>query len=316
MNLFKLIRPDAINALESVGVRYALPRYVRILLDGEKSRFIIARENNQLQKKVDEAYSILKSCELCERKCHADRTDGELGICRVGNRPVISSAFVHWGEEPFLVPSFTIFFMGCPFHCQYCQNYTISQWYEGGHITDAEELAEIIDDNSTCRNVNFVGGEPTPHLPFILECLLHVKSNIPAVWNSNFYLSERSMEILKDIVDVYLSDWKYWNNECAQRLSKVRNYLEIVRRNHDLAFKDSEMVIRHLVLPDHFDCCTKNILQYIAENYGKKVIVNVMDQYRPVWKAHEYPDISQRLTYEEFKKAADLARDLDLNFIT
>jgi uncharacterized Fe-S radical SAM superfamily protein PflX len=91
-------------------------------------------------------------------------------------------------------------------------------------------------------------------------------------------MSEISMDILKNIMDVYLTDWKYWNNECAERLSKVKNYLEIIRRNHDLAFKDSKMVIRHLVLPNHFECCTKNILKYISDNYGEKVIVNIMDQ--------------------------------------
>ena len=265
--MFESTRPDAINALELENVKKALPRYREILLSKEKARFIIARENGLLKKKVDEAYNILKSCELCERRCHINRAEGKLGMCKVGNKLLISSAFQHWGEEPFFVPSFTIFFMGCSFHCQFCQNYTISQWYESGHIVTVKELAEIIDENSCCRNVNFVGGEPTPHLPFIFDCLQYVKSNIPTVWNSNFYMSERSMDVLKDIIDVYLSDWKYWNNECAERLSKVKNYLDIIRRNHDLAFKDSEMVIRHLVLPNHFECRTKNILKYISDNY-------------------------------------------------
>ena len=97
---------------------------------------------------------------------------------------------------------------------------------------------------------------------------------------------------------------------------KGKNSLEIARRNHDLAFKDSEMVIRHLVLPNHFECCTKNILKYISDNYGEKVIVNIMDQYMPVWKAHLYPDISRSLTDMEFKKAVNYAEDLGLNFIT
>lgn len=316
MNMFESTRIDAKNALELENVKKALPRYREILLGRQKARFIIARENSLLKKKVDEAYNILKSCELCERRCHVNRAEGKLGICKAGNKPLIASAFQHWGEEPFFIPSFTIFFMGCSFHCQFCQNYAISQLYESGHFITIKELAEIIDENSWCRNVNFVGGEPTPYLPLIFDCLQHVKSNIPTVWNSNFYMSEISMGILKDIIDVYLSDWKYWNNECAERLSKVENYLEIIRRNHDLAFKDSEMVIRHLVLPNHFECCTKNILKYISDNYGEKVIVNIMDQYRPVWKAHLYPDISRNLTGMDFKKAVNYAEDLGLNFIT
>lgn len=148
MNMFEFARPDAKNAMESENVKKALLRYRGILLGKEKAKFIIARENNLLKKKVDEAYHIMKSCELCERKCHVNRAEGKLGICKVENKPLISSAFQHWGEEPFFVPSFTIFFMGCSFHCQFCQNYTISQWYESGHILPVKELAEIIDDNS------------------------------------------------------------------------------------------------------------------------------------------------------------------------
>lgn len=314
--MFRIIRTDVAGALESKGVKKALPRYRKILLGKENARFIIARESSSLKEKVSEAYWILKSCELCERKCFANRAEGKFGECRVGNKPIISSAFHHYGEEPFFVPSFTIFFMGCTFHCQFCQNWSISQWYESGTITTAENLADLIDKNSDCRNVNFVGGEPTPQLPFILDCLQHVKSNIPTVWNSNFYMSEKSMGLLRYVIDVYLSDWKYWENKCAERLSKVKNYLEIVRRNHDLAFKDSEMVIRHLVLPNHFECCTQKILKYVAENYGEKVIVNVMAQYRPEWKAHLYPEINRILKPEEFDKAVKCAEDFGLNFIT
>jgi len=172
----------------------------------------------------------------------------------------------------------------------------------------------MINEHKDCRNVNFVGGEPTPQLPFILDALQYVKSNIPTVWNSNFYMSLKSMNLLKNVIDIYLSDWKYWNNKCAERLSKVKNYLEIIKRNHDLAFKNSEMIIRHLVLPNHFDCCTKPILKYIAENYGEKVIVNIMGQYRPGYKAHRYSDISG-YPKEELEKAWKLAEDLELNWI-
>lgn len=311
--MWQLLRPDAVGVMNSKNVKKALPRYRKILLKKEKARFIIARDI--LKKKVKEAYQILKSCELCERKCRVNRKAGEFGECKVGNEPIISSAFVHLGEEPFFVPSYTIFFMGCTFHCQFCQNYTISQWYESGMKKTVKELAEMIDAHSNCRNVNFVGGEPTPQLPFILDCLQYVKSSIPVVWNSNFYMSEKSMSLLKNLVDVYLSDWKYGNDKCAERLSKVKNYWKIIRRNHDLAFKDSELVIRHLVLPNHYSCCTKPILKYIADNYGEGVIINIMAQYRPEWKAHQYPEISKPPTEQQLKKSWKLAEELGLNWI-
>ncbi len=308
--MWQLLRPDAVNALESENVKKALPRYRKILIKKVKAKFLKVN----LKEKVEKAYKILNSCGLCERKCKVNRNKTK-GFCKVGNEPIISSAFVHLGEEPMLVPSFTIFFMGCTFHCQFCQNWSISQWFEKGKIITIKEMAKLIDEHKNCRNVNFVGGEPTPQLPFILDSLQYVKSNIPTIWNSNFYMSLKSMNLLKNVIDIYLTDWKYWNNKCAERLSKVKNYLEIVKRNHDLAFKDSEMIIRHLILPNHFNCCTKPILNYIAENYGEKVIVNVMGQYRPEYKAHIYSDIANYPKKEELEKAWKLAEDLGLNWI-
>jgi len=290
----------------------ALQRYEDILKNKEKAKFLIAKESGILKEKINDAYKILEHCTLCERKCNVNRKE-KLGFCRVGYKPIISSAFVHLGEEPMLVPSFTIFFMGCNFNCQYCQNYPISQWYEEGYKISINELSQIIQ-NTNCKNVNFVGGEPTPHLPFILNALIKVEKNIPIVWNSNFYMSLDAMDLLKGVVDVYLSDFKYGNNKCAERLSKVKNYFDVVSRNHLLASNDSEMIIRHLVLPNHFDCCTKPILEWIAENLGNNVVVNIMDQYRPCYNARNYKEINSTLK-DECAKAIKLARELNLNFI-
>lgn len=124
------------------------------------------------------------------------------------------------------------------------------------------------------------------------------------------------MDLLMGLVDVWLPDWKYGNNKCAERLSKVKNYVEVISRNHELAFNSGEVVIRHLVLPNHFDCCTAPILKRIGANFGRRVVVNIMDQYKPCWHAEKYPDINRSLTREEFRKAVDLAKELDLNFIT
>ncbi|KYK24608.1 hypothetical protein AYK26_03465 [Euryarchaeota archaeon SM23-78] len=295
-------------------IRKALPVYDKILDQEKKPRFKLNKK--LLDEKIKKAYKLLAKCELCEHKCKVNRLKGKLGVCGVGNKIDVSSYFVHMGEEPFLVPSFTIFFMNCTFKCQFCQNWTISQGFEIGHTFTEEELAEIIDRYKHCRNVNFVGGEPTPYLPFILKTLTFVKSNIPVVWNSNFYMSEKSMDLLKDVVDVYLSDFKYGNDECAKRLSKIDNYMDVIMRNHLLAFKDAELVIRHLVLPNHVECCTKPILEFIAENFKDKAVLNLMDQYRPEFKAKYYPEINRGLKREEFEEAEGYAEKLGLNFIT
>ncbi len=296
-------------------IEKALPNYLKILNKKQKPKFQLLKQTNELDKKISEATQILRKCELCERKCFVNRLKGKRGWCKVPNEMIITSTFEHWGEESFFVPSFTIFFWSCTFSCQYCQNWTISQRLESGKTYSEQELAKIIDENAHCRNVNFVGGSPTPYLPFILKTMNYVKANVPVVWNSNFYMSKKSMNLLKDFIDVYLSDFKYGNDECAKRLSKVDNYFDVVKRNHLLTFKDSELVIRHLVLPNHFDCCTKPIFEFIAENFKDKAIVNIMNQYRLCYKTGEYPEINRRLTEEEFNKAIKLAEELKLNFI-
>ncbi len=261
---------------------------------------------------------VLKNCELCERKCHVNRLKGEKGECRVGNTCLISSEFIHLGEEFHISPSHTIFFMGCNFHCQYCQNWTISQWFEEGYPITPNELARLIERRrgEGARNVNFVGGEPTPNLLPILEALKACKVNVPVIWNSNFYMSKKTMEILDGVVDLYLPDFKYGNDKCAKRLSKVENYFEIVSRNHLIASKQAEITIRHLVLPNHLECCSKPILKWIARKIRKKCIVNLMDQYRPEFRASQHIDINRRLTREEFEEVIKLAKKLKINFIT
>jgi len=165
------------------------------------------------------------------------------------------------------------------------------------------------------RNVNWVGGEPTPSLLCILKTLKFCEVNIPVIWNSNFYMSEKTMKILDGIVDMHLSDFKYGNNKCGLRLSKVKNYFDVSSRNHLIAAKNTEITIRHLILPNHIDCCTKPVLEWIAKNIKDKYIVNIMDQYRPEYLAKDYPDINRRIKKEEFEIAVNTDKELNINYI-
>ena len=271
-----------------------------------------------LDLKIILAKNLMKKCELCEWKCGVDRTEGNVGKCRVGNRCLISSQFIHMGEEPFLSPSHTIFFMGCNFKCQFCQNWEISQWHESGTPVTPQIMADIIGSQrkNGARNVNFVGGEPTPSLLWVLETLKYCGENIPTIWNSNMYMSEASMSILDGAVDVYLSDFKYGNDECALSLSKIPNFFETCARNHLLAAKQAEITLRHLIMPDHIDCCTKPVLEWVANNIKDNCIVNLMDQYRPDFKSNQHIDINRRITQEEFEKAFNHAKRLKINFMS
>jgi putative pyruvate formate lyase activating enzyme len=263
-----------------------------------------------LDLKMKIAEIMFHHCQICEKACKIDRGH-EKGECGV-NDPLIASEFLHLGEELPLVPSHTIFFAGCNFRCVYCQNWDISQQPSMGISLSEKKLAERIDKRREegSRNVNFVGGDPTPNLPYILRTMDLVKENIPVVWNSNMYLSSKAIKLLDGFVDLYLTDFKYGNNQCAFRLSGISNYMEIVGRDHMIAWQGGDMIIRHLVLPNHVECCSKPLLRWIVENIGNEVVINIMGQYHPVYRAISHPDISRLPFNREVSEVLHYAKDL------
>jgi len=276
-------------------------------------------EKSYFDLKIAIAGRILEHCHFCTRRCGENRIKGDLGRCRCGSQILVSSIFEHMGEEPELVPSGTIFTLGCTIRCLHCQNWTISQWFESGEIYSPERLALAVEQlrRNGCRNANLVGGEPTPWLQQWLQTFNHVKVNVPVVWNSNSYYSEETAKLLAGFVDVYLLDFKYGFNECAERISDAASYWEVCARNHVYGKKYGELLIRVLVLPGHLECCTRAILNWIGENLGGNTRVNIMFQYRPEWRAYEVPELRRRLTGKEMERALELANEAGLtNFIT
>ncbi len=276
-------------------------------------------KKSYLDLKIEIAKRILSSCRFCIRKCGVNRVQGELGYCRCRTEMKVSSIFEHMGEEPELVPSGTIFTLGCTMRCRHCQNWMISQWIEKGEVYIPEAMAKEVEQlrMNGCRNANLVGGEPTPWLEQWLETFRHVNKNIPVVWNSNSYYSPETARLLAGFIDVYLLDFKYGSDGCGERVSDAPNYWGTCTRNHLEAKKYGELIIRVLVLPNHLECCTKPIMKWIAKNLGTKTRVNIMFQYRPEWQAYEVPELHRRLTREEKKRAIQLAKESNLtNFIT
>ncbi len=264
---------------------------------------------NLLELKTEITKRILSKCTLCAHHCGANRSSGEFGFCGVPVDSHFSSEFLHLGEEPELVPSHTIFFNGCTMKCVYCQNWDIATAPQGGWLANPEKLAYLIKarEKEGARNVNFVGGEPTPHLKTVLETLLMLNTEIPVVWNSNQYYSLLTAEILEGAVDLYLADFRYGNDECALKYSKVKDYFSVVSRNFLLAFEQADVILRHLVLPGHISCCTEPIMNWVSKNLPG-VYFNLMFQYYPVYQASFYPEINRRLTEKERAEALLLAR--------
>ena len=212
-----------------------------------------------------------------------------------------------------LVPSGTIFFGGCPFKCVFCQNYDISQNFSGRTMSDFEisQIAEKLY-HIGARNINWVGGDPIPHIPKIVGAMRFLEIEIPMVFNSNMYMTEKTLRLLSYTQDLFLTDFKYGNDRCAKRYSGIDNYTEIVKRNHIIAERYADLLIRHLVLPNHLECCTRKIFEWISDNL-KNYRINIMNQYTPYYRAIEYTEISRKISDEEFEEALKIAKDVGID---
>ena len=298
---------------EEEPVKKTYKDYIKEL--GEKPKF------SYLDVKVEIVRRILKNCHFCEWRCGVNREKGQRGFCRLGVKSYVTSYFLHMGEESPLVPSGTIFYGSCNFRCAFCQNFEISQESPFSGIEVGPRELAIIQRGlrrEGARNINHVGGEPTPNLHNIIESLKYLDINVPQLWNSNMYLSKESLTILLDVIDIWLPDFKYGSNECAKRLSSVPRYFDVVSRNHKIVCENGDpIIIRHLVLPNHLECDTKPILEWIASNCCH-ALVNIMEQYRPEYLVarypEKYPDISRRPSRKEMQEAYNYARKLGILF--
>jgi putative pyruvate formate lyase activating enzyme len=277
-----------------------------------------------LSDRVMEAGEILKKCTLCPRKCEIDRTAGEKGFCKTGDKPFISSYGPHFGEEKPLVGRFgsgTIFMGNCNLGCIFCQNYSISHLGEGIKIS-SEKLADIMLSlqEEGCHNINLV--TPTHQMPMILRSLLIASGKglkLPIVYNCSGYESLRVLKILDGIIDIYMPDFKYTDPEMALKYSKAEDYpqaamtaiKEMHRQVGDLltdkrGIATRGLLVRHLVLPGGI-AGTAGVVKFIAEEISKNTYINIMDQYHPCHKAFEKPPLERRITLEEYGEAVKLA---------
>ena len=282
-----------------------------------------------LKKRVLEMNKKLARCDLCPRNCSVNRLGGELGICGVGQQAWVSSYGPHLGEEKPLRGwngSGTIFFSGCNLSCIFCQNAEISQQVAGRPVT-ADHLAGIMLELQArgCHNINLVS--PTHVISQILEAIyLAAKKglSLPIVYNTGGYDSIGTLELLDGIIDIYMPDMKYSSDNSGERLSGVPDYPSVnkkaVREMHrqvgDLRL-DSRgiavkgLLIRHLVLPAGL-AGSRNVLEFIAREISRNTYLNIMDQYRPAYKAQRFPEIDRPVHQEEFEGVIDLAAELGL----
>ncbi|MEJ5228630.1 MAG: radical SAM protein [Pseudothermotoga sp.] len=284
----------------------------------------------ELTKRAELLYSKMKNCELCPRRCHVNRLQGEIGSCGVASLPLVVSYGPHFGEESFLVASRgsgTIFFSGCNLACVFCQNWTISQAREGEEIS-TEELAKIMlrVQSLGCRNLNLV--TPTHQIAMIVEALaIAVRHGftLPIVYNCGGYESVETLKLLEGVVDIYMPDIKYGDDDSAMKYSGISDYVEIstnalremYRQVGPLKIEKGIAVrgvfVRHLVLPEDI-AKTEKVFEMIA-SVSREIPVNVMSQYYPTHRAFEYKELSRRIYSSEFEKAVEMAKSFGLKVV-
>ena len=286
---------------------------------------IHAFKSGQLKKKKKEAVSRLHSCTLCPRNCEVNRLANKKGICNTGRLAVVSAFKPHYGEEPPLVGlggSGTIFFTNCNLHCVFCQNFDISHLGEGREIS-SYELADIMLtlQQKGCHNINFV--TPTHLIPQILEALeiaIPKGLKLPLVYNSGGYDKVESLKLLEGIIDIWMPDFKFWDNEVAKTTCKAADYRQIAceairemhRQNGDLVITNGKackgLMVRHLVLPEN-KAGTRQVMHFLATEISKNTYVNIMAQYYPCGQVREISWLQRRITQHEFESAVQIAID-------
>ncbi|UCC69542.1 MAG: radical SAM protein [Armatimonadota bacterium] len=283
----------------------------------------------ELAKRASALRELMRSCRLCPRNCRADRLADEVGVCGVGAQPVVSSYGPHFGEETPLVGrsgSGTIFLTHCNLKCIFCQNYDISHLGHGRPVS-RENVAEIMLtlQQRGCHNINWV--TPTHQAPMLVDAT-HIALGrglrLPIVYNCGGYESLEALRLLDGIVDIYMPDAKYGDDEAGRQLSGVQDYwtrcrealTEMHRQVGDLqvdadGIAQRGLLVRHLVLPEDM-AGTGPIMEFLA-SLSRNTYINVMAQYRPQYRAHEVPAINRPITSTEFRRAVQAALDAGLS---
>ena len=272
---------------------------------------------------------LLNSCTLCPRNCKVNRNNNELGYCGMTNQLMVARASLHYWEEPIISGergSGTVFFSGCNLKCVFCQNYQISNNNFGKPIS-IHRLSEIFLElqEKGANNINLV--TPTHFVPLIIEALKIAKAkgfNIPIVYNSSGYENVETIKLLKGYIDIYLPDFKYYDNKYANKYSKCNNYFEAVTSSLNEMIKQvgkpvfneegiltKGIIVRHMMIPGLLND-SKKIIHYLVDNYNDDIFISIMNQYTPTNNLTNYQEINKTVNDSEYDELINYAIDLGI----
>jgi putative pyruvate formate lyase activating enzyme len=295
----------------------------------QKASYLHLLEQGELAQRAEQAQAGLSDCTGCAWECHVDRLAGKYGQCATGEKARVASYGPHMGEEDPLRGwrgSGTIFFARCNLHCVFCQNYDISAGDAGVEVAPDQLAAIMLEIQSQgCHNINLVS--PSHIVPQIIAAVniaAHRGLQIPIVYNTGGYDSLASLQLLDGIVDIYMPDMKYSDEATARRFSGIPAYPEInqaaVKEMHrqvgDLILDENGvavrgLLVRHLVLPNNL-AGTAGIARFLYKDFSAQTYLNIMDQYRPEYRAGMYADLRRPCTRTELREAVKTAIEAGL----
>ncbi len=248
------------------------------------------------------------SCRMCEHRCGADRTQGPAGACCAGADPRVFCELLEYAEEPDLVPAYAVSFSGCNHRCAFCITGLESQDAAAGQPLEDDGFVararRAVADGA--RSVLFLGGEPTIWLPHLTDLAGRLEGiGVPRVVKTNLYGTEEAVDALCGPFEVILADFKFGSDACARRLAGVPRYVETLRRNLRRASLHRRVIVRHLVMPGHHDCCLRPVVEWVLGE--PRLELSVRDHYVPTFRAGLRPEINRSTTEEESAAARSVA---------
>lgn len=257
-----------------------------------------------LEGRIDAARRMLAHCEMCEWRCGIDRTREEPAPCRLGEATYVFEQYVSVTEEREVVPALRVYLAGCNFRCRFCDTApdcfdpTRGRRLDPAAFSDEAAAAR----RRGVRSISLLGGEPTLHVHTLLEIAAAADKPLPLVINTNLYMTPQVLTLLDGVVAMYLADLKFGNDACAQRIAGMPRYLETARRNLRLIHGRTPLIVRHLLMPGHLDCCFRPTVDWLDEQLpGARF--ELYTGYVPCWKAAQDPSLGRLNRRDEQREA-------------
>jgi len=256
-----------------------------------------------------EAHHALSDCHLCAHHCGVNRLAGELGRCHagVGARGFLAQTEVN--DEPELAPCFAIALSGCDLRCDFCISGAESWYPMAGDPLDIDAIAGRAAASlaSGARSIMILGGEPSIHLPSVLELVARLPDTATLVWKTNAHGTAQTRFLLEGLFDVWVADYKFGNDACAERLAHVTDYTRVVRSNLRWAARHTHLIVRHLIMPGHLECCWEAVAEWLGHELPA-VTVSLRGGFWPGWRSTRHRELSRTTTSHELERAREVAK--------